>query len=234
MNKKKLCLLLLAVLFTSGLKAQNLFITGCVFCDDSFKVEAVPFATVKYFNYKDPKKLEYIDFTDLSGQYNLGENVAQADYHIEIEAPGYEKRTKDIGNLPESFEGNLTFHIRMHRDNSSMPVPVSFTTDKLAGANNLIDAIKLLPAVDKIEENDVVSKDGSTIRVLINGFTLPADKLGQLSLFPLAALKTADYYDLKKYNTIYDGVINLVLVEGDMAGAPNFEPAETDYYDIKK
>ena len=48
MEKKLFNLFLLIMFSFSHSKAQNLFINGYVFCDDSTKVEAVPFATVKY------------------------------------------------------------------------------------------------------------------------------------------------------------------------------------------
>ena len=234
MKKKVFNLWILILFFTSQSKAQNLTINGYIFCEDSSKVEAIPFATVRYYDYKDPKKLEYIDFTDLSGQYNLGQHVAQRDYHIEIEAPGYQKREKNIGKLPKSYKGNMTFHFKLHKDQTPLAAPISYAVDKMTGAKTLIDVIRQIPAVDKIEGTDVLSKDGGTIRVLVNGFTFNAEKLSQLSQFPIDVLNDVQYYDLKKYNTIYNGVINLVLLEGDMAGAPNFTPGETSYYDIKE
>lgn len=189
---------------------------------------------MKYYDYKDTTKLEYMDFTDLSGHYNIGNQMAQKDYHIEIEAPGYKKREKNIGKLPKSFKGNMTFHFRLHKIQPPLDAPVSYTTAAMSDVKTLADVICRIPAVDKIDGLDVLSKEGGTIRILVNGFTFNTEKLKLLDQFPVEVLKNVQYYDLRRYNTIYDGVINFVLTEGNMAGAPDFTPAETSYYDIIK
>lgn len=234
MKKSAICLFVISMFSISNLMAQDIAINGYIFCDDSVEVEAVPFATVKYYSYKDPGKLEYIDFTDLSGKYDIGQNVKQKEFHIEISAPGYQKRGKNIGNLPKTFKGNMTLHFRMHKSQEPLDTPISIDINEMKGVKTLTDAILQVPVVEKIEGNDVVSIDGGTIRVFINGFTFSADKLDMLSQFPIEALKDVHYYNLLKYNTMYDGVINLILTDGEMAGAPDFTPAETTYYDISE
>lgn len=188
---------------------------------------------MKYSDYKDHSRVEHIGFTDLSGQYNLGNRVKSQDYHIEIEAPGYEKREKNIGKLPDSFDGNMTFHFEMHKSGSQdAPAAVIFPDSTYKKQPNLMEAVKSLPVVSGIEETDVLSQNGNTLKLLLNGYSFDMANLVYFKNLPAAVVKDIEYYDLSEYDTIYEGVINVVLPEGEQAGLPDFAPAETSYYNI--
>lgn len=231
--KRILFSFILAMAFFTFTKAQYLAVNGYIFTNDSTQLQIVPFATVKYSDYKDHNKVEYVGFTDLSGQYNLGDRVKSQDYHIEIKAPGYETREKCIGRLPNSFDGNMTFHFEMHKSGSQKgPVSVIYSDSIYRKQSNLIEAVKSLPVVSSIEETDVLSQNGNTLKLLLNGYSFDMANLVYFRDLPTAVVKDIEYYDLSAYNTIYEGVINVVLAEGEQAGSPDFAPAETSYYDI--
>ncbi len=65
--KRVLFSFILAMAFFTFTKAQYLVVNGYIFTNDSTQLQIVPFATVKYSDYKDHNKVEYVGFTDLSG-----------------------------------------------------------------------------------------------------------------------------------------------------------------------
>jgi len=241
---KKIHLLLLAILITTSasMAQTTLHVTGKVFEKNGDKVVTyIPFASVYYYNYEDSTKLEYFAFTDFSGNYDLGKIIAKK-YRIKVVAPGYFTKQKNIGNLPteipkEWVGDNITLHFQMEKNtNESIePVVVSAKTLTKTPKDNFWVLIRNMDGMFVDEKSKTVTtKDGNPVRLFFNGFNIPAENLDKVSALPAEAFKQFEYYDFSKQpQSLYDGVLNVVLITGNVAGKVTFEPKEIKKYDIE-
>lgn len=232
---KKLLIAMLAMTsFISS--AQSIWVTGYVFSVENDSVFPVPFATIKWCNSTDQNDIRYIKFTDLSGHYDLGQNVPVDSYYIEISAPGYKTKRKVIGNLPEKVDGNITLHFELKRDNSPLPKEAVYTIkDNFASCSIVMDVLTQIPGLHKEGKHGLINDKGQGVRLLLNGFEVPQESFEKLCLIPIELVKTVVYYDFSDLNEmIYGGALNLLLVEGPTASEElDFIPFENNQFTIK-
>lgn len=214
--------------------AQKIWINGYVFEKTGNEAVAVPFATVYYCNIDDHQKVEYVGFTDLSGKYDIGNNVAVNDYFVKIEAPGYETKEKRLGKLPKSFKGNLTLHFGLSpKSDKAIVAAKTYTPQDLSSEK--VDALELLLKVPGVKQdrfgNLRTSSDGS-IKLLLNGFEVKTNDLSSLKEVPYRTVSRIEYYDLSAGTSIYKGVVNISLAIGDQAKL-TFVPFETTQFNLQ-
>lgn len=231
---KNLTLIIVIIMATlSSAFAQKLHINGYVFNMEDGNPTGIPFATVYYYDKEDQNKLEYFQFTDITGRYDLGEDVKSQDYFVKIVAPGFKMRSRDIVGLPQTFKGNLTLHYKLEKDVIYNFNKKIFTVKELKPEQglNLIDLVCMLPGVIKDDSGNILTEDGGSVRLLLNGRTMRKD-ISKLSQMPLIVVDNIEYYDLDDCDgSLYQGVINIILTVGDKnSNRISFTPRE---YPIK-
>jgi len=241
---KRIYFLLFAMSIASSaiIAQKTLHVTGKVFEKSEDKgISYIPFASVYYYNYEDSAKLEYFSFTDFSGSYDLGKILVKK-YRIKVVSPGYIMRQKKIGNLPSEIPkewktDNFTFHFEMKKNASENIKPAVLQTKALtkSSKDNLWNLIRRINGISVDEKSkSVATKDGAPIRLLLNGFNMQNKQLDRISSLSAEAFKQFEYYDLSKQpQSLYEGVLNVVLITGEMAGKVTFEPKEGKKYDIQ-
>jgi hypothetical protein len=242
MKKNYFLLFALFLATTTSLAQKTLHVTGKVFERSDDKGTAyVPFASVYYYNYEDSTKLEYFAFTDMSGSYDLGKIVVKK-YRIKILAPGYWPKQKNIGNLPTEIPkewktDNFTFHFEMKKKADETITPQVFPIKTLtkSSKDKLWDLLRQINSLSVDEKSKTVTtREGSPIRLLLNGFNMQSKQLDKLASLPLEGFKRIEYYDLSnQLQSVYEGVLNIVLIAGESASKVTFEPKEGKKYDIQ-
>jgi hypothetical protein len=214
--------------------AQAIWINGRVFEKTSVeKAEAIPFATVYYCDIDNADKIEYVGFTDLGGNYDIGKNVAVKSYHVKIEAPGYVAREKRVGNLPKDVKGNLTLHFEMKPEGNAAYNVKTYEPSELSSGKkpNVLEVIAKVPEVYKDDAGNLMTLKGGSVKLLLNGAGMNIPDMSKLEKLPYQAVKGIEYYDLGDDHPMYQGVLNLVLNAGDQA-ALNFVPFETNQFNL--
>lgn len=226
----------LLFMFNSTMNAQGTTaIYGFVVEKDSTAmtgVRGIPFCTVKYCDINDHNVVEYMGVTDLRGFYNLGENIPIKNYHVVIEAPGYDTISKDMGNFPT--QELLTLHFEMTRS-GSVPVAArqcySLPYLKIQKKQKLSEAVTLIPGITVDEYGNMLTEEGGSVKILLGGQNVPFTDLAQFDEIPTSYVSHFEYYDITDFNTVYSGIVNIVLTTGQNTELTE-KPFVTDMFDL--
>lgn len=229
-TKTTLLVLLLSILAISTVKAQSeLFFSGYVYFEDSSEKQIMmPFATIKFYEVNNPDKIAAVTISETNGGYKIMGLDTYNKYIVKVSAPGINEQTFiSRPNSGKIKSGNISVHTKLVVDEGyKNPVEKqSFLPDTFEDNKDLtlVQMIELLPELEVVS-SDIMTKDGGSVRVMINGFNSEAILFSQLKDYPVVDLvKSMDYYDLSDFEgSLYDGVLNIRLNAGEEALAPNF------------
>lgn len=188
----------------------------------------IPFATIKFYELDNPDKIVAITISAINGSYAIKGLDTYSKYIVKVSAPGINEQT--FISRPNSGKikfGDISTHTQLVVDEGyENPVEKqSFTPDTFEKNKDLtlVQMIELLPKLEVVS-NDIMTKDGGSVRLMVNGFNSEATLFSQLKDYPVVDLvKSMDYYDLSDFEgSLYDGVLNVRLNAGEEALAPNF------------
>lgn len=229
-TKNTLVALLLTILTINTVKAQNeLYFDGYVYYEDSLEKQTmIPFATIKLYEVSSPDKIVASSITAINGYYNIKGLDTYSKYIVKVSAPGINEQLfitrPNNGNIKT---GNISTHTQLIVDKKykSSIEKQSFTPDSFVDGKDLtiIKMIEMLPELE-ITNNDIMTKDGGSVRLTINGANQDASLFEQLKVLPVAdVIKSMDYYDLSDFDdSLYDGVLNIRLTAGEEATPPSY------------
>lgn len=244
---KKLLLLSALILSATALNAQTLGITGVIF-EKSSENEArpIPFATVYYYDNQNRESLEYVQYTDIWGQYDLGKEVRVKDYWVVVKAPGYITKSKAIGNLPSSneipsqFGGVATLNYELTPTPNEKPYSLITYKPKelVARTKSCLEYLYAIPNITTDHSGNLVVKDGRAARILVHGVAPKINSLEELNELPTSKIEAIEYFELNSSYEEYGGVINIILKisgNGQIVEnfSSNFTPIELSKYEIK-
>jgi len=236
MNRILIIISTLLFMFNSTINAQGTAaIYGFVVEKDSTAktgVRGIPFCTVKYCDINNHDVIEYLGVTDLRGFYSLGENIPIKNYHVVIESPGYNTISKDMGNFPA--QELLTLHFEMTRS-GSVPVAArqsySLSDLNIPKKQKLSEAVTRIPGITVDEYGNLLTEEGGSVRLLLVGQNVPFTDLAQLDEIPMSYVSHFEYYDITDFNTVYSGIVNIVLTTGQSTELTE-KPFVTDMFDL--
>lgn len=237
-TKITLVAMLLTILTINTVKAQSeFFFSGYVFYEDSSEKQImIPFATIKFYELDNPDKIVAVTISETNGGYKLMDLDTFNKYIVKVSAPGINEQTFiSRPNSGKIKSGNISVHTQLVVDERyENPVEKqSFTPDTFEDNKDLtlVKMIELLPKLEVIS-NDVMNKDGGSVRLMVNGFNSEATLFSQLKDYPVVDLvKSMDYYDLSDFEgPLYDGVLNIRLNAGEEALAPDFRAISLEPY----
>ncbi|WP_129595376.1 hypothetical protein [Seramator thermalis] len=224
--------LLIFVLTTWTTYAQNsIFFAGHVYIEDdnTGKQTMIPFATVRFYDVNNPSKTLATRISALDGSFDLKGFSTDNTYIVKVKAPGIEEQsfiTRPNNGRVKS--GNLSTHTRLQVDkNYNNPVKKqSFSPESISGEKNMTieRMIQKLPNLE-IVDNDIMTKNGGSVRLMINGMNIDGSAFAKLKGYPVAGVvRSIDYYDLSCFDdSAYDGVVNIRLLKGKEAIAPDYK-----------
>lgn len=214
--------------------SQTIWINGYVFNNESKKIEQIPFATILFCDYNDHSKICYVGFSDMSGMYDLGKNVEVQKYFLKILAPGYQTRTKSIGDLPESFKGNMTLHFFLNKATTNPLEKTVYNKEQFEKKENVLDCLSCIPKIKKTEDSNILTESDESVKLMINGLHIPQESIQELSKLPSNLIDYIEYYNMSPFlECPYKGIINIVLNVGNKIKSLDFTPSETQHFDIK-
>lgn len=229
-TKLTLVALLLTIFTTNTVKAQSkLFFSGYVFYEDSSEKQImIPFATIKFYEVNNPDKIAAVTISETNGGYKIMGLDTYNKYIVKVSAAGINEQTFiSRPNSGKIKSGNISVHTQLVVDEGfENPVEKqSFSPDTFEKNKDLtlVQMIELLPELEVIS-NDIMTKDGGSVRLMVNGFNSESTLFSQLKDYPVVDLvKSMDYYDLSDFEGyLYDGVLNIRLNAGDEAADPGF------------
>ncbi len=224
--------LLLAFLTTLFVQAENkTFFAGHVYTEDSIsgKQTMIPFATLKVYRLDSPNKIIALRISGLDGSYDLKGFDTDSTYIIKVKAPGIEEQsfvTKPNNGRVKS--GNLSAHpkLKTASDYKSPVQKQSFSVKELSEDKNISVAqmVEKVPGL-LLDDGEITTKDGGSVRLMINGFNPKSDLYNKIKDFPASeVVKGMDYYDLTAFDgLIYDGVLDIRIAIGNEASPPNYK-----------
>ena len=220
---------------TTVVNAQTLWVNGVIFSESGDKLIGVPYATVLYCDYDDHNKIEYVGFTDHTGSYDIGKDVVSKKYFVKIISPGYREFSKTFTKLPKSHSGNLTLHFKLEKNEEVQFNVKKYSTDALSTkAGTIAEAIASISDIDLDKETfNITTSEGGSIRIFINGVSLPIKNLPKLAKIPAIAIENIDFilFD-NSISPIFSGVINIELKDSQKAsGILSFEPYVANQFD---
>jgi len=229
-TKLTLVALLLTIFTINTIKAQGeLFFSGYVYFEDTSENQiTIPFATIKFYEANNPDKIAAITISETNGGYKLMDLDTYNKYIVKVSAPGISEQSFiSRPNSGKIKSGNISVHTQLVVDEGfENPVEKqSFSPDTFEKNKDLtlVQMIELLPELEVIS-NDIMTKDGGSVRLMVNGFNSESTLFSQLKDYPVVDLvKSMDYYDLSDFEGyLYDGVLNIRLNAGDEAADPGF------------
>jgi hypothetical protein len=189
----------------------------------------IPFATVQFYDVNNPSKTIATRISALDGSFDLKGFNTDNTYIVKVKAPGIEEQsfiTRPNNGRVKS--GNLSTNIRL-QVNAKYVNPVkkqSFSPESISREKNLTieRMIQKLPNLELVD-NDIMTQSGGSVRLMINGMNIDGSAFAKLKGFPVAGVvKSIDYYDLSSFDdSAYDGVLNIRLLKGKEAIAPDYK-----------
>lgn len=238
-TKITLVAMLLTIFTVNIVKAQSeLFFSGYVFYEDSSEKQImIPFATIKFYEANNPDKIAAVAISETNGGFVIKGLDTHNKYIVKVSAPEIEEQSFiSRPNSGKIKSGNISVHTQLIVDEGyENPVEKqSFTQDTFEDNKDLtlVQMIELLPELEVVS-NDIMTKDGGSVRLMVNGFNSEATLFPQLKDYPVVDLvKNMDYYDLSDFEgSLYDGVLNIRLNAGEEALTPNFRAVSLKPYD---
>ena len=228
-TKITLVALLLTIFTINTVKAQSeLFFLGYVYFKNSAEKQImIPFATSKFYELDNPDKIVAITISAINGSYAIKGLDTYSKYIVKVSAPGIDEQA--FISRPNSGKikfGDISTHTQLVVDEGyENPVEKqSFTPDTFEDKKNItiVQMIEMLPDLE-IVNNDIMTKDGGSVRLMVNGFNLDVTLFTKLKDLPITDAKCMVYYDLSNFEaSLYDGVLNIRLNAGDEAADPHF------------
>jgi hypothetical protein len=193
-----------------------------VFEQNGAKSCAVPMASVWFYNYENPEKLEYFAFSNESNWWHIGK-VSDKKYRVKIMAPGYKTREVVVGNLsskPLGKEREATVHFKLEKSSTNTLRPTTYSIKSFEKAKKMklwevIASIKGLN-VDK-KTMEITTDNGKKVLWYLCGYATEGEKENVIQLLKLPAetfglMDTKFlFYDLSSQNSDVGGMLNLVI-----------------------
>lgn len=240
MKTKNLIKLFLCACLSFEASAQSgskIWINGNAFSESGGSQKAVPFATISFYDAPDYANLAYFTVCGPVGNYRVNPYEYTKDYYVVAECPGYETRKFHLKPIPEvwngrPFSGNATVDIRME--------PVSPVKDiapeKFEGGGkegkNLLQLLQGLPGIT-YADGSLLTKEEGSVCLLMNGYSVGADVVGQLDKIPGNAVSCLEYYPLPE-GGLYQAAVNVVLSVGTQAAWPDYRKTNSSLIEEEK
>jgi hypothetical protein len=217
--------LLLSALFFNLFAAypqEPIDVWSIVFEHNSDKFYAVSMASVWFYNYENPEKLEFFAFSNESKWWHIGK-VSDKKYRVKIMAPGYKTREVVVGNLSYKQSGKerrATVHFKLEKSATNTLRPTSYSIKNFEHAKKMkvwevIASIKGLN-VDK-KTMEITTDNGKKVLWYLCGYTTESEKekYNQFLKLPAETFGLLDmkllFYDLSSQKSDIGGMLNLVI-----------------------
>jgi len=234
--KLLLAALLVAVCGMSARAQEDIWVNGTVFSEKDDVQTVIPFATVKFYNDRNLKNLEYFAACGPFGNYTIKPYSYKNDYYIVVEAPGYKTRQLHITPISETyngkkFTGNASVHVRLDSDGTNKPFASKVITGKEipAGMSNVKQYLLSLDGIN-CDTDGWFTNDDRGILFCLNGMPMDSKQLSILSEIPVNGVKNITIYDTDDRSP-YGKAIDITLTFGKPATAPDYRLGESALVD---
>ncbi|MDR3220143.1 MAG: hypothetical protein LBU22_14425 [Dysgonamonadaceae bacterium] len=220
--KKYLLLFALFFNFFAAYSQEPIDVWSIVFEENAEKYYFVPMASVWFYDYENPEKLEYFVFGNGSNWWHIGK-IPDKKYRAKIMAPGYKTREVVVGNLsskPLGKERAATVHFKLEKSttNTLRPTTYSIKNFEKAKKMNLWEVIASLKGlnIDK-KTMEITTDNGKKVLWYLCGYTTEGEKkFSQFLKLPAETFGLLDmkflFYDLSSQKSDVGGMLNLVVI----------------------
>jgi len=225
--------ILFAMLFIIPLSIKGqpkIWLDGYVYAEKDSIQEAVPFATLSFFDTEEKTNVVYFTICGPNGNYEVKPYDHKRTYYVVASIPCYEDKEFHVKEIPEywdskPFSGNVTVNIKMTSKGESSITKRTFEpSDSVRG---LCDYLMKLPNVCK-DDVGWTTKSGGGICIFLNGSIANEQILSNMDNIPMDVVSRIDYYELPK-GGVYEMALDIVLGIGDKPAFPSYKMKESRF-----
>lgn len=209
---------------------SKIWLDGYVYAENDSTQEAVPFATLSFFDTEEKSNIVYFTVCGPKGNYEVKQYDHKKTYYVVANAPGYEVKEFHIKEIPEywdnkPFSGNVTVNVKMTSKKESIVAKRAFEPND--SVRELCDYLMNIPNVCK-DDMGWSTKNGGGICIFLNGNMANEQILSNINKIPMDVVSRIDYYKLPN-GSLFEVALDIVLQIGDKPALPSYKMEESRF-----